>query len=448
MFIGSVVFFLAAIFIIAKTSVPVYNKIFGTSFAPPEDVEFGYNKVMVLVAFIIGILTAITQYLKYKSTPAKYTLQKIALPTIITAGAAVLLSIFYPLTFYKHGVGFLGALYVALVAAIYAAVANAAYIWSGLKGNFKSAGASITHLGFALMLGGMIISSANKKTISDNKVTGINIPFGKDASGKQLEDPLENLTLLRDLPTRMLDYNLTYKGDSTGHENGRLFYKIKMVSKDSAEQFELTPDIYLGKNELKSSNPSTKRYLTKDIYTYISSINPLRNQDDTTQFIIKEMSDGDTAYYNNGYLILNKVIKNLGDDKQQLNGAVITADITVVSKDGKRFQSHPSIQLDSLTGNFVDDTLYAQNMYLRFAGVSENHKVKIGVKEASTFIDFITLKAYLFPYINLVWLGLVIMAVGLLFSMVKRSKISAPAAAGILIILSIALLYMFFVAGG
>jgi len=62
MFIGSIVFFLAAIFISAKTSVPVFNKMFGTKIAPPEDPEFSYNKVMVLVAFIIGILTAISQY--------------------------------------------------------------------------------------------------------------------------------------------------------------------------------------------------------------------------------------------------------------------------------------------------------------------------------------------------------------------------------------------------
>src|ERR1700712_3182497 len=74
MFIGAIVFFLASIFISAKTSVPVINKIFGSKIAPPEDVEFSYNKVMVLVAFIIGLLTAITQYFKYKSSGAKYFL--------------------------------------------------------------------------------------------------------------------------------------------------------------------------------------------------------------------------------------------------------------------------------------------------------------------------------------------------------------------------------------
>lgn len=450
MFIGSIVFFLSAMFIIAKTSVPVYNKLFGTSFAPPEDAEFSYNKVMVLVSFIIGILTAIGQYFKYKSTTANYLLKKIAVPTLIAAVITALLAVFYPLTFFKHGAGFLGALYMALFASIYAVVANAGYIWSGLNGKLKGAGGAVTHIGFALMMAGMIISSANKKTISDNSVTGINIPFAKDEDGKHTEDPMENLTLLRDVPTRMLDYNLTYRGDSAGHEEGRRFYKIDMISSDSSEQFELTPDIYLGKNELKSSNPSTKRYLTKDIYSYISSINPGSSKPDTTQFSIKEVGEGDTAFYNKGYFILNRVIKNPDSGKYHFTAAdaALLADITLVTNDGKRYHAAPLIQLDSFGVHFADDTLFAPNLYLRFSGVTDTRKIKVGIKESNTFIDFITLKAYLFPYINLVWLGLVIMAVGLLMSMVRRSKISPATAAAILIISTIAMLYMFFVAGG
>lgn len=453
MFIGSIVFFLSAIFIIAKTSVPVYNKIFGTKFAPPEDAEFSYNKVMVMVAFIIGVLTAITQYFKYKSTPAGYILKKIAVPTLVSAIITVLLAVFYPLTFYKHGAGFLGALYIALFASVYAAVANAMYIWSGLNGKIKSAGGSITHVGFAVMMAGMIISSSNKKTISDNSVTGINIPFGKDEKGRDVENPMENLTLLRDVPTRMLDYNLTYKGDSAGHENGRRFYKIDMVSRDSAEHFGLTPDIYLGKNELKSSNPSTKRYLTKDIYSYISSINPGSSRPDTAQFSIKEIGEGDTAFFNKGYFILNRVVKNPDSGKYHFvqTDAALMADITLVTKEGRSYKAAPLIQLvpsDSFNVKYYDDTLFAQNMYLRFAGVTENRKVKIGIKESDTFIDFITLKAYLFPYINLVWLGLVVMAMGLLVSMVNRSRISKTTTAVLLTVAAIAMFYMFFVAGG
>ncbi|WP_462219827.1 cytochrome c biogenesis protein CcsA [Ferruginibacter sp.] len=448
MFIGAVVFFLSALFISAKTSVPVFNAIFNTKLAPPEDVEFSYNKVMVLVAFIIGLLTAITQYFKYKSTPSKYIFKKIAVPTFIAAVITAALAIFYPITYYTKGAGFLGAVYIALFASIYAIIANAAYIWTGLNGKLKAAGASIAHLGFAIMILGMLISSGNKKTISDNRVTGINIPFGKDSK----ENPLENLTMLRDVPTRMLDYNVTYSGDSAGNEKGRQFYKLMFTKKDSSEKFELTPDVYVGKEELKSSNPSTKRYLTKDIYSYISSINPESNKTDTAQFVIKEIAEGDTAYYSKGYLILNQVVKNPNNDKFHFtqNDAALMADITLVTQDSMRYKAYPLIQIDMQTQNAVqiDDTVYAQNVYLKFAGVADGQKVKIGIKESEKIIDFVTIKAYLFPYINLVWLGLLVMAIGLVMSMIKRAKLSPVLAAGSLIFTAVALFYMFFMAGG
>jgi cytochrome c-type biogenesis protein CcmF len=450
MFIGAIVFFLSAMFIIARTSVPVYNKIFGTAIAPPEDAEFSYNKVMALVVIIIGLLTAVTQYFKYKKTPNGYILKKIALPTLAAAIITTILAIYYPLTFNKHGAGFLAAIYVAMFAAIYAVIANAVYIWDGLNGKLKNAGGSITHIGFALMLAGMIISSANKKTISDNSVTGINIPFGKDSKGNNIENPLENLTLIRDVPTRMFDYTLTYKGDSSGNEKGRLFYKINMAKKDGSEQFELTPDVYVGKEEIRSSNPSTKRYFTKDIYSYISSINPESNKEDTTQFVIKELAEGDTAFYSIGYLILNKVIKNPDNGKYHFKptDAALMADITLVSKDSTRYKASPLIQIDSFGVTQIDDTVYAQNLYLKFAGVADTRKIKLGIKESQKIIDFVTLKAYLFPYINLVWMGLVILALGLITSMIKRAKISTPVAAGILLFIAAGLFYMFFVAGG
>jgi cytochrome c-type biogenesis protein CcmF len=450
MFIGSIVFFLSALFISAKTSVPVYNKIFGTKIAPPEDVEFSYNKVMVLVAFILGLLTAITQYFKYKNTPSKYILKKIAVPTLLAAVVTALLAIFYPITYTKQGAGFLGAIYIALFAAVYAVIANAAYIWIGLNGKLKIAGGSIAHLGFAIMILGMLISSANKKTISDNSVTGINIPFGKDNKGKDLENPMENLTMLRDAPTRMLDYNVTYNGDSAGNEKGRLFYNLKFVKKDSSEQFDLTPDVYVGKDELKSSNPSTKRYLTKDIYTYISSINPESNKEDTAQFIIKELAEGDTAFYSKGYLILNRVVKNPNNTKYHFKptDAALMADVTLVGKDSMHYKASPLIQIDEMGVNQIDDTVYAQNLYLKFAGVTNTKKIKLGIKESEKIIDFVTLKAYLFPYINLVWLGLLVMALGIVMSMIKRAKLSTAVAASALIFVAVALFYMFFVAGG
>jgi cytochrome c-type biogenesis protein CcmF len=70
----------------------------------------------------------------------------------------------------------------------------------------------------------------------------------------------------------------------------------------------------------------------------------------------------------------------------------------------------------------VNDTVIAQNLYLNFAGIASNKKFKINSKESDALQNFITLKAYYFPYINLVWLGLVIMSTGFIVSLVSRVR--------------------------
>ena len=48
-----------------------------------EDPEGFHNQVQIFVAIIIGTLTAITQYFKYKNTAKDFFYKKIALPTVI-----------------------------------------------------------------------------------------------------------------------------------------------------------------------------------------------------------------------------------------------------------------------------------------------------------------------------------------------------------------------------
>lgn len=449
MFIGSLVFFLTAIFISAKTSVPVINYAFGTKIAPPEDVEFSYNKVGVLIAVIIGLLTAFSQYLKYKNTGKDYLLKKIAVPTIVAIVVTALLAIFYPITYNKQGIGFLGAIYVAVFATIYSLTANAMYIWIVLKGKLLHGGASIAHAGFALMIFGMLLSSGNKKVISSSMVNGITMPAGEDPMTKQKDNPRENLTLIRQVPTIMGDYEVTYTRDSSGKEKGRKFYHLLFERKDAAknvkEQFELKPDVYMMKDNNFSSNPDTRSYLTKDVFTYLSYALNNEQVEDTAQFRMVEMHEGDTAFYTGGYIILNKVLKNPNNSRYKYSptDVALMADISVVSKDSIKYSAMPLIEVDSLGVIHHDDTLYAQNLYLRFAGVGEKHHIKVGIKESDKLIDFVTVKAYVFPFVNLVWLGLIVMAIGLVMSMLQRGKFSPVAAAITLIAVSGALVYMF-----
>ena len=454
MFIGSLVFFLSALFIIAKTSLPVINSIFNSKLAPPEDVEFSYNKVMVLVAIIIGSLTAITQFLKYKSTPINITVKKLALPTLVAIIITGLLIVFYPLTYFKEGPGFLGALYFALFASIYSVIANAAYILSGLHGKFKSAGGSVAHLGFTLMIAGMLISAGNKEVISTEKFKDFEIPMGIDPLTKQQDNAAENINLVRQVSKKMGPYDVTYLYDSAGHETGKRFYHLLFERKDAAtktvkESFVLNPDVYLMKNNNMSSNPDTKNYLSHDVFTYISyALNPDRDKD-TGQFKIKEVAVGDTIFYAKGYMILDAVTKNPTTNKFNITagGPSVMANITITGKDSMNYKASPMILIDSFGINQIDDTVYAQNLYIKFAGISSDQKkIKIGVKESSKMIDFVTLKAYIFPYINLVWIGLVVMALGLTLSTIRRTRLSSLSGAIAMVVIGLALFYIFLLA--
>jgi cytochrome c-type biogenesis protein CcmF len=458
MFIGSLLLFLSALFIIIITSIPVFNKtpflkdmiskIHGGPLAMPEDPEFLYNKVMVLVAIMLGLMTAVAQYLKYKRTETAFLIKKIGIPSLISGLIALALLTVYPLEFHKHGAGFLVAIYAAFVSVLYSFIANASYLFIGFKGKLKLAGGSIAHAGFALMLLGILISSANKKVISDSSVNGINLAAGTDPMTRKQDDPRENLTLIRDVSTSMGPYRVTYTGDSLGHEKGRRFYSLVFegIDKSSTEHFILKPDVYLMKDNNMSSNPDIRSFIDRDVFTYISFAMNEKSGDDTSTFRIMELAEGDTGFYSNGIAILTKVHRNPSFGKFHFTekDAVLAADVLFISKDSMRYHAYPYLQIDSMGVIQADDTLFAQNLFVRFAGVTEDRKVKIGIRESSAIIDFVAVKAFIFPYVNLVWLGLIIMAAGMLISMVQRARISGPAAMLIYAFALAGLSYMFF----
>jgi len=454
MFIGSLILFLSALFIISITSLPVYNKIFGTNLADPQDREFTYNKVLVLVAVIVGLLTAASQYLKYKQTGKKYLTNKIVWPLGISMVISVLLAIFYPIEFTKKGPGFLAAIYLALFASIFSVVANAAYLKTVLKGNLKAGGGAIAHLGFTLMIAGMLISSGNKQVISDNRKTGLFIPFDKDPTGRGTEDPLENLTLLKGVPTQMGKYTVTYVSDSSAaNEKTRTFYNLHFQKTDTAtgkilENFVLSPDSYRMKDNNLSSNPGTKHYLNHDVFTYVSTISVRNEEKDTSSFKIHEMAIGDSVFFEKGYLVLNNILKNPDNERFHFSttDTALVAEITVYGQDSTSHKAYPALTIHNQEINFIDDTVITQNVYLNLGGITQDKKFKIGLKQSDKLTDFITLKAYVFPYINLVWAGLIIMACGFVVSLVRRAKAANYIAALSVGLVLIALFYMFLLA--
>ncbi len=427
LFIGSLVLFLAGIVIIAKTSTPVINKLFGTNIAPPEDVEFSYNQIQIFVVVVIGILSALTQYLKYKDTPKEFFGKKIWIPTFIAVIISVSISIFGHVNYDAKGPGFLFAIHLAIFAAVYSVVANASYIWLGLKGKVKAAGASVAHIGFGLLLVGILISSSKKAVLSWN-TTGISPLQGDpNAKGNPAGNPAENITLFKAVATDMGRYMVTYTKDTLNPLDRKRYFEIDFKAKEGGETFKLYPDVIKQNKggEGFSANPAAKHYWHKDIFVYITSFQE-NNREDTAGFRNREVKVGDTLFYGNGLMVLNKVLVNPENLKGKYlpEETALFLEMTVISKDGRRYPVNPGIALKGMELRSLTDTVPSQSLVLSFNKVLDQKtgRLELGVKESSTITDLITLKVYEFPLINVLWLGVVVMVIGFVMSMIQRIR--------------------------
>jgi len=102
----------------------------------------------------------------------------------------------------------------------------------------------------------------------------------------------------------------------------------------------------------------------------------------------------------------------------------------VIAKDGRRYTAQPLLKITGGHVVIVPDTVMAQSIVVQFAQVKDQAKgiLQVGVRETTAVLDFITLKAYEFPFINILWMGVIVMVIGLVMSIVQRAK-RVPAAA-------------------
>jgi cytochrome c-type biogenesis protein CcmF len=420
MFIGSLVLFLSSLFIIIATSLPVINTLFGTKWDIGADKEFPYNRVQVFVAVILGTLTAITQYLKYKTTAKAYVRKKIWLPTLIALVISLLISFFGKIHYDKYGAGFLGAIHLAIFAGIYAIVANASYIWVGIKGKLKVAGPSVAHLGFGMMLVGILLSSAKKEVVSINTFNPLDLSQIK-------EKGYENLTLFQGIRMDMGDYWATYVRDSTSKNGTKLFFQVDMEKKDSSDRFTLYPDLIRNTKgqEGVSNNPDAKHYWNRDLFAYINASSSMERSADTAQFRNHTIKIGDTLFYSEGFMVLDSVVVNPQNDKYNFNNTdtALMAKLSITAANNRKLTARPAFYVKNNQAQYILDTLYSQGLAISLTRVVDNQHVEIGVKESSKLVPFIALKVLKFPWINLLWLGTILMVIGFVMSMVRRIQL-------------------------
>jgi len=428
MFVGSLILFLSALLIIGMTSIPVFNKIASlfTSneklfkpLAVGEDAAYAYNRIQIFVAIILGAFTAIGMYLKYKNTGKEF-LKKLLWPTVAALIIAGLILGFGDINYYEKGYGYMAAIWIAVLAATYSLITNASYIFTGIKGKMKKAGGAIAHVGFAMFLLGILISSSKKEVLSLYR-GGVPAYFGEDSK----ENPGENVTLIQGMKTDMGKYWVTYYKDSSHPRKPLWFYNLKFETKDGKENFALTPNAFVNYkgNMGLMANPDAKHYWNYDVFTYITSLPNPDKTEDTASFKPVDLEVGDTSFYSNGYLVLQQLNsgKTVPGIELGLNDSVTVATVKITSKDSTSYTTH-ALLLNKDGGTFpYPDTVISESLVLQLQKVQGN-QAQLGVKESNAVLKYVTLKAYKFPFINLVWLGTILIVTGFFISALHRRE--------------------------
>jgi cytochrome c-type biogenesis protein CcmF len=430
MFVGSLILFLSALLIIGMTSIPVFNKIaalFSSDeklfkpLATGEDSAYAYNRIQIFVAIILGVFTAIGMYLKYKST-GKAFLKKLIGPTIAALIVAGLILAFGDINYNEKGYGYMAAIWIAVIAATYSLIANASYLVTGIKGKLKKAGGAIAHVGFAMLLLGILISSSKKEVLSLYR-GGIPAFFGEDSK----ENPGENATLIQGMKTDMGKYWVTYEKDSAHPKKPLWFYNLKFETKDGKEAFSLTPNAFVNYkgNMGLMANPDARHYWNYDVFTYITSLPNPDKTEDTSSFRPVDLKVGDTTFYSNGYMVLEdlKSGRKIPGIELGPDDSITVASIKVMSKNATSYTTN-ALLLNQQGGSFsYPDTVMAESLVLQLQKVQGN-QAELGIKESNAILKYITLKAYKFPWINILWLGVIIMVTGIIISMVRRIQLN------------------------
>jgi cytochrome c-type biogenesis protein CcmF len=489
LFIGSLVLLLSAAQITFSTSMPVFNLLLApfqgifeslhhatgwgwahdlaqAKLAPPVEAKAHFNKWQIPFAFIVALLVAIGQYLRYKHTDRRKFFRELRLSFF----GALAITAFCT---WWLGYRLVEANMVALLfASSFALLANLFYIPMILKGNMAKTGPSIAHVGFSMILLGALVSMSREQKISHNTSGPVLSYLNKD-----FNDGQDMLLYLGDtVPVGEfyvtfkgkhqqgvnLNYNMDYfravpsvyaAGDTVRVRNSlfvardnhtagneflldqpahwapletftrREFWRAPFwrPRQPGPKEFALAPMVQLNPRFGNVAEPSTKHWPERDLYTHIRYAKLDTTTDGYMPARLYEKNVGDTIVTPTCVILIDS-IRTVQDS---VTKARLGPDFTVYILDMRvrdLYDEHRWFSAQPVVIYHNGQNVGAKgfnipelNVKFDLASVKGN-QVGLNVSER----EFVIMQAILFPGINILWIGCLLMALGTLIAVRHR----------------------------
>jgi cytochrome c-type biogenesis protein CcmF len=369
----------------------------------------------ILVALFIGF----TQFLKYKST----NLSSLGKDLGITAAIAIVLTIIVAVAFqYKN------FFYILMsFATLFAITANLYYWITKLKGKLKFAGSSVAHIGFGLVLLGAFISTSNMQIISTNS-SGIDVAqLGEDYNNN------ENILLFKDDTVRMGEWLVSYRGSEKQGIN--VLYQVDYMDVNDSGNlesgFSLYPRVQTNPRMGNVAEPDTRHFIGRDVYTHVTYAEIEKKEMPEEGFISRgseEIAIGDTILSSNAIIILEDFVRDVDSIENELEEGdiAVAAKLAVIDITSTVRYAYPVMLIRDR--NILTREAIVEEMGLKF--IFKKINPETGKAEIEFFEskenkrEFIVMKALVFPGINILWAGCIVMALGVAMAVYRRRKMT------------------------
>jgi len=407
MYIGSLVLVLSAFQILISTSIPVINTIFGSSIAPPPEREAFYNKWQLPFAVIIMILTSVSLVLKYAKNEFSDFIKKYGIILLIS-NVLFITEIF---AFHISSVSYLVLLLsvnIALVAAVDYLIRN--------KFDMHSLSNSLSHFGFALFMLGVLVAFSTSEVISSNTSK---YDLGDQKSNK------ENQLLIKGQKKKLKSYQVEYT--NMKREKNHLFYGVDFYQEDKdgklKKAFSVEPSINVNERMGNVYDPETHHSFSRDVFTYITyaDISSDLKNDTYTQLFEKEVMLHDTIAIKDYYFELDTIKIKSNSENIDIDNVSIIAIFKAINNDAK--VNDIELSYDISNGKLTKGQISfdEDNLRLRFVKVSSKANGIIVAADEKRF-EFIVIKSTVFPYISIMWLGVLVTFIGLGISLTRNIR--------------------------
>ncbi len=384
MFFGVLTLLLSSVLTFFGTSAPLLSAIF-VGQASDVSIEY-YNLLNTPIAILLGFLIAIAPGLSWKKSNTSQK-KKYILPVSVS----VLLTI----TAFFLGINNIVHLTIFFLF-ISAIIVNSEMVIGMIRKKNWGFGGYLSHVGIGLMMMGIITSSAYETSVKT--------------------------TLPINSQKKVLDYDMKYAGFRTGADG-----KDEAVIEITGTQIKnlvANPKFYWSEfNQAYMRNPSVHNLWLKDVYISPIQVIPAEEHDHGESIDIKK---GTQVYFE------EYTIKFLGYEMDGHDGdsekIKIAAVVSIMDK-SQKYELKPSILLQDGKQEMVPSEIPNSSRSLSIANIDvESNTLTLHItddemEKSEAGVELLAIEVTEKPLINILWLGTVLMILGLMVSLIYRTRV-------------------------